>query len=178
MENDTSRAVEEKSATNQFVVFTLGDNEFAVPIEQVQEILVLGRLTKVPKVPGVIEGVINVRGKIIPVVNLCRRFEIQGRPWDLETRIIVVEVADQTIGMIVDMVTEVAKIPLEAIELPPPLITIVSPKFLTGVGKLGSRILVILNLERVLSPEELLELGATKGVRAESREAASASMHG
>ena len=171
-----ARPAEGMGVANQFVVFRLGDNEFAVPIEQVQEILVLGRLTRVPKLPEFIEGIINVRGRIVPVVNLCKRFDIQGRPWDLETRIIVVEVAEQTIGMIVDMVTEVAKIPLTAVEPPPPLITTVSPKFLTGIGKLENRILVILDLERVLSPAELLEVSAPGGVAAASREAEATSM--
>jgi purine-binding chemotaxis protein CheW len=153
-------AAESRSGIQQFVVFRLGDNDFAVPIEQVQEILVFTPLARIPKVPGFIEGIINVRGKIIPVVNLCERLNLSGRPRDQETRIVVVEVAEQTVGMIVDMVTEVAKLPPKAIEPPPPLITTVSPRFVTGVGKEGGRILVILNLDRLLSPEEMAEIGA------------------
>jgi len=171
-----SPAVDGKRDINQFVVFRLGDNEFAVGIEQVQEILVFSRPTRVPRLPGFIEGIINVRGKIVPVMNLCERFEIQGHAWDSETRIIVVEVAGQTIGLVLDMVTEVTRIPLAAIEPPPPLITTVASQFVTGVGKLGDRILVLLNLERVLSPGELLEVEARRGLPAERSEVGSAAM--
>ena len=150
-------------SVSQFVVFKLGDNEFAVTIQQVQEILALGTLARVPKVPDFIEGIVNVRGKIIPVLNLARRLGLPGRARDQDTRIIVAEVAQQTVGMIVDIVTEVIKFPASAIEPPPLLITTVSPKFVTGVGKLEKRILVILNLDRLLSPEEMAEMTVATG---------------
>ena len=161
-------------ALNQFVVFKLGGNEFAVAIEQVQEILVLGPVARVPKTPGFIEGIINVRGKIIPVLNLRKRLEIAGAARDQDARIIVAEVDEQTVGMIVDLVTEVVKFPVSAIEPPPPLITTVSPRFVMGVGKRDGRILVILNLDRILSPEEMSELSATTGARAGSHASATA----
>jgi len=161
-------------ALNQFVVFKLGGNEFAVAIEQVQEILVLGPVARVPKTPGFIEGIINVRGKIIPVLNLRKRLEIAGAARDQDARIIVAEVDEQTVGMIVDLVTEVVKFPVSGLEPPPPLITTVSPRFVTSVGKLDGRILVILNLDRILSPEEMSELRATTGARAGSHESATA----
>lgn len=143
--------------TAQYVVFTLGGNEFSVAIEQVQEILVLGKLTVVPRVPRFIEGIVNVRGKIVPVINLCKQFGITGRAWGAETRIVVAEVDEQTVGMIVDLVSEVVRIPLAAIEAPPPMISIVATAYLRGIAKLGNRILVLLNLEKVLSPDELVE---------------------
>ena len=152
-----------EGSMSQFVVFKLGENEFAVTIQQVQEILALGTLARVPKVPDFIEGIVNVRGKIIPVLNLARRLGLPGRSRDQDTRIIVVEVAEQTVGMIVDIVTEVIKFPASAVEPPPLLITTVSPKFVTGVGKLEKRILVILNLDRLLSPEEMAEMGGVVG---------------
>ena len=161
-------------ALNQFVVFKLGGNEFAVAIEQVQEILVLGPVARVPKTPGFIEGIINVRGKIIPVLNLRKRLEIAGAARDQDARIIVAEVDEQTVGMIVDLVTEVVKLPVSGLEPPPPLITTVSPRFVTSVGKLDGRILVILNLDRILSPEEMSELSATTGARAGRHESATA----
>ena len=161
-----SPAVDGKRDINQFVVFRLGDNEFAVSIEQVQEILIFSRPTRVPRLPRFIEGIINVRGKIVPVINLRERFEIPSRAQDSDTRIIVVEVAEQTIGMVVDMVTEVTRLPLAAIEPPPSLIATVSSTFVTGIGKLDGRILVLLDLERMLSPDELLAVGAPQEVPA------------
>jgi purine-binding chemotaxis protein CheW len=155
------RAVDQQTAMRQFVVFKLGDNEFGVAIEQVQEILILGALARIPKAPAFIEGIVNVRGKILPVLNLCRRLEIPARAHNPEARIIVVESGDQTVGMIVDMVTEVVKFPSTGIEPPPPLITTVAAKFVTGVGKLDGRLLVILNLDRILSADELLEVAGT-----------------
>src|SRR2546430_17660878 len=128
-------------AVNQFVVFKLGGNEFAVAIEQVQEILVLGPIARVPKTPGFIEGIINVRGKIIPVLNLRKRLEIAGPARDQDARIIVAEEDAQTVGMIVDLVTEEEKFPVSAIEPPPTLITTVSPRFAMGVRRRYRRIL-------------------------------------
>ncbi|MDP2627267.1 MAG: chemotaxis protein CheW [Candidatus Rokubacteria bacterium] len=157
----------------QYVVFTLGTSEFAAPIEAVQEILVFGRVTLVPNVPAFIEGVINVRGKVIPVINLARRFGMPGKPWGPETRTVVVEVGEQTVGMIVDSVTEVIKLPPSAIEPPPPLITLVASRFLLGVGKLGERIVVLLNLDRVLSADELLDLARAGSEAAPAQLAAS-----
>lgn len=153
-------AAERRTGTGQFVAFRLGDSEFGAAIDQVREILVFGRSTVVPKVPEFIEGVINVRGKVIPVLNLAKRFGIPGRPPGPETRVVVVEAAEQVVGMVVDSVTEVIKVPFDAIEPPPPLIAAISARFLHGIAKLEDRILVILNLDRVLSPEELLELRA------------------
>src|SRR5690242_7017678 len=124
MERGTSQlggqASEPAGAVGQLVVFRLGDNEFAVAIEQVQEILALGPLARVPKTPAFVEGIINVRGRIIPVLNLSKRLGIPGRDRDGDTRIVVAEVAEQTVGLIVDMVTEVLKLPLSGIEPPPP----------------------------------------------------------
>jgi purine-binding chemotaxis protein CheW len=170
------RTVDHQNAVSQFVVFKLGDNEFGVAIERVQEILILGPLARVPKAPAFVEGIVNVRGKILPVLNLCKRLGIATRGQNDDARIIVVESADQTVGMIVDMVTEVVKFPSAGIEPPPPLITTVAAKFVTGVvGKPNSRILVILNLDRILSSDELLEVAGTAGTMAEPREAASVS---
>jgi purine-binding chemotaxis protein CheW len=159
-----------KAAGGQFVIFQLGDSDFAVPITLVQEILVVGRITIVPRVPAFIEGVINVRGSVIPVLSLSTRFGIRGRPRGAESRIVVVHVGEQTVGMIVDAVTEVVRLPGEAIEPPPPLITTVSARFLAGIGKLGERVLVILDLDRILSQEEMLAL-ARSGVGGEGARA-------
>jgi purine-binding chemotaxis protein CheW len=157
------RAGDHRNAMSQFVVFKLGDNEFGVAIEQVQEILILGALARIPKAPAFIEGIVNVRGKILPVLNLCQRLEIPARAQNQEARIIVVESGEQTVGMIVDMVTEVVKFPSTGIEPPPPLITTVAAKFVTGVGTLDGRVLVILNLDRILSADELLEAAGVAG---------------
>ena len=106
----------------QLVSFNLGDEEFGVEILRVQEINRVMDITKIPKSPDFVDGVINLRGKVIPVINLRRRFGLEEREDDKNTRIVVVEIDAKTIGFIVDAVSEVLRIPSSTIEPPPPLV--------------------------------------------------------
>ena len=144
----------------QLVVFQIrpGDGgpvqEFAVPITQVQEINRLTNPTKIPNAPDFVEGVINLRESIIPVIDLKKRFNIVKSGQSEDTRIIVVEVSGYTIGVIVDAVSEVLRINEEAIEPPPRFIAGIAHEYLTGVGKVGERLLILLDLDKVFSVEE------------------------
>lgn len=146
----------------QLVVFTLKDGdsicEYGVPITQVQEINRLTTPTKLPKAPTFVEGVINLRGKVIPVIDLKKRFEMEGSQYTDNTRIIVVEIAGHTVGMIVDEVTEVLRISANNVEPPPSIIGGVTADYLRGVGKLGERLLVLLDLHQILTRSESEEL--------------------
>lgn len=143
----------------QLVVFRLGTEEFGVEILQVQEIILLSPITRVPKAPGFVEGVINLRGEIIPVVDLRKRFGLEAGELKEDARIVVVDVADNLVGMIVDEVTQPLSLPTSQIQPPPPLAGGVEAAYLRGIGKLADRLIVILNLERALSSQEVEALG-------------------
>ena len=147
---------EEKKKEYQLVVFKIGDEEFGVDISQVREIVRLIEVTYMPRAPVFIEGVVNLRGQIVAVIDLAKRLDIPSRPRGEATRIIVIEIGENTVGMIVDSVSEVLRISSGDIEEVPGLIeTEVPEHYIRGAGKLKDRLLVLLDLSRVLSHEEV-----------------------
>ncbi|NLK51644.1 MAG: chemotaxis protein CheW [Syntrophomonadaceae bacterium] len=142
----------------QLVVFTLkADNslcEYGTPITQVKEIIRFTTPTRLPKAPAFLEGVINLRGKVISVIDLKKRFDMEINEYTDEARIIVVEIDGQTVGIIVDEVTEVLRLGLNDVEPPPSIMGGITAKYLQGVGKLGERLLVLLDLNKILSESE------------------------
>ncbi len=144
----------------QFVNFRLRDEEYGVDIGSVREITRVVDISHIPESPSFIEGVTNLRGQIIPVVDLAKQFGLAPQEKLPESaRIVVTEVKGQTVGMIVDEVPEVIKIPEENIEPTPELIkTEIRKDYIKGVGKLENRLIVLLDLEKVLAPHELEEV--------------------
>ena len=143
----------------QIVAFFLENEEFAVEIGKVREVLKLVRITPLPRSYNYIEGVINLRGDIIPVVDLRKRFGLTTeKKRDDSSRIIIVELDDNDIGLIVDSVTEVIRISQDLIQLPPSNVAGARTDLIQGVGKINDRLLIILNLEKILSTEEQLTL--------------------
>lgn len=138
----------------QLVGFKLGEEEFAVDILAVQEINRMVEITKVPKAPAFVEGVINLRGKIIPIIDLRKRFKMNDKTLSKETRIVVVNVEKSTIGLIVDSVSEVLRLPLSTLEPPPDLISGIDVEYIRGVGKLDKRLLILLDLNKILTSQE------------------------
>jgi purine-binding chemotaxis protein CheW len=152
---DRMTGVGQSSTTQQFVGFRLGGEDYAIAITKIQEIIVMKPITRIPQVPGFIEGLINLRGSVIPVVNLRTLFGLEHRDLDDETRTIIVNVGDRTIGYIVDEVTQVMRIASDQIQPAPVSITSVSKQHIAGLAQLEDRLLVILEIERLLKPEEL-----------------------
>jgi purine-binding chemotaxis protein CheW len=143
----------------QLVVFELSGEEFGVDIMQVSEILPISKITRVPQAPECVKGLINLRGKIIVVIDLNRRLGFSSKESDSLSRIIIVEVRDTTIGMLVNSVYGVLKLPFSSVEPTPDMIkSKINSEYLTGVGKAGNRLLILLNLARVLGEEEIDEL--------------------
>jgi len=142
----------------QLVSFKIGEAEFGVDILRVQEINKMMDLTSVPNTPPFVEGVVNLRGRIIPVLNLRSRLGLDVKEYDSETRIIVVELIDKTIGFIVDEVKEVLRIPKSITEQPPEVVSGVDAEYITAIGKLEDRLLILLDLTKILSNEEQSEL--------------------
>jgi purine-binding chemotaxis protein CheW len=158
---DTNAGATAKSeALLQLVSFTVGNEEFGVDILKVQEINRMLDVTRIPNSPAHVVGVINLRGKVIPVVDLRQRFGMQQKVQDKSTRIVVVELSGRVIGFVVDAVNEVLRIPSSVTEPPPRIVTGVEAEYITAVGKLEDRLLILLNLEKLLLGEESLALAA------------------
>jgi purine-binding chemotaxis protein CheW len=134
----------------QLVSFMIGEEEFGVDILKVQEINRMSAVTRVPNAPEYVDGVINLRGKVIPIIDLRRRFGIERREHDKNTRIVVVELQGKVVGFVVDAVREVLRIPGSVTEPPPAAVADVNSEFITAVGKLDDRLLILLDLEKVL----------------------------
>lgn len=155
----------EQGRLRQLVSFRLADEEYGVEITKVQEIIRMQEITRVPQMPGFLEGVINLRGNVIPVIDLRKRFGMPAKDRDGETRIVVVNVEGRTIGVVVDSVAEVLRISSDQIEPPPSVVAGIGREYLLGVGKLAeNRLLILLDLEKVLSGREKAALTDVKGV--------------
>ena len=148
----------ETSELLQLVSFMIGDEEFAVDILIVQEIIRMLQITKVPNAPDFVDGVINLRGRIIPVIDLRCKMGMKRIEHDKNTRIVVVEVIGKTVGFIVDAVTEVLRIPSSITETPPEIVAGVNSEFIKAVGKLEDRLLILIDIEKILSSSEYKEL--------------------
>ncbi len=145
----------------QLVSFRLGEEEYGIDILHVQEINRIMEITHVPKCAYFVEGVVNLRGKVIPVLDLRKRFGLPVKENDKETRIIVVEIAGKTIGLIVDSVDEVLRLPVSTIDPTPPMVsTSIDAQCINGVGKLEDRLIIIIDIEKFLTEEEKSVLSA------------------
>ncbi len=138
----------------QLVTFSLGNEEFSVDILKVQEIIRLMELTRVPKAPKFIEGVINLRGKVIPVMDLRKRFSMPEAEDSSEARIIVVELDNATVGFRVDGVSEVLRLPADTVDPPPTMVYGIETEYIKGVGKLDDRLIILLDIDKVLTEDE------------------------
>ncbi|HZK44401.1 MAG TPA: chemotaxis protein CheW [Syntrophomonadaceae bacterium] len=150
----------------QLVVFTLNFDdqicEYGVPISKVNEIITIAPPTRMPQTPDFVEGIINLRGKIIPIIDLKKRFEMGKSDLTGESRSVVLEVENQTVGIIVDEVSEVLRLQVQDIEPPPAVIGGITAEYLTGVGKLEERLIILLDMDKIFSEKEKVEL-ATAG---------------
>ena len=139
----------------QLVGFRLDNEDYAIAITKIQEIILIKPITRIPQVPDFIEGLINLRGSVIPIVNLRKRFGLHPRELDDETRIIVVNIHDKTVGCIVDAVTQVMRINRDQIQPPPLGVLAVNHRYLAGLAKLDDRLMIILDIEKLFEAEEL-----------------------
>ena len=138
----------------------LDGEEYGLEILKVREIIGIMDITRVPRMSDFVKGVINLRGKVIPVVDLRLKFSLQPTEYNEETCIIVVDIG-MLVGMIVDTVQEVHDIPTANIEQPPQMGAAVDSSFILGMGKVGEQVKILLNIEKVLSPDEILSLQET-----------------
>ncbi len=142
----------------QLVGFKLGNEDFGIDISRVQEINMMMQLTKIPNSNKFIEGVVNLRGKIVPVVNLRERLGLSKKADDSRTKIIVSDVNNKLVGYIVDEVNEVLRISKSIIEPSPDIVTGIESELIEGVAKLEGRLLILLNLDKLLTTTEIKQL--------------------
>lgn len=139
----------------QLVSFKIGSEEFGVDILKVQEINRMVEITKVPQAPHYVEGVINLRGKVIPIVDLRKRFNLELKEYDKNTRIVVVDIGGNIMGLVVDSVSEVLRLPSSTIEPAPEIVTGINSEYIKGVAKLEDRLLIFLDLSKVIDMNEM-----------------------
>ncbi len=139
----------------QLVSFNLGSEEFGIDILKVQEINRMVEITKVPQAPHYVEGVINLRGKVIPVIDLRTKFGLQAKERDKNSRIVVCDVKGDIIGMVVDAVSEVLRIPGSTVEPPPAIAAGVDQHYISGVVKLEGRLLLFLDISRIATDVQI-----------------------
>jgi purine-binding chemotaxis protein CheW len=150
-----SDVVAKKKNTSQFVGFQIAGQDYAFRIEQIQEIVILDQVTKTPQVPAYVEGVSNLRGSIIPIINLRKLFGIEPKPVDSETRTVVVNVGERTMGCLVDTVSQVMRIPEENMQPAPETVTANGAHYISGFARQNGRLIILLDIDELLDPRKL-----------------------
>jgi len=142
--------------TLQLVIFSLLGEEFGVSIHDVREIISNTQITPVPQAPSFVEGVINLRGQIIPVVDLRKRFNLEENDHKEDAKVVIIEVDDNVLGLIVDSVSEVLNIPSDSINPPPALVANgIGAEYIKGIGQYNDKMIILIDLQKVFSAEEL-----------------------
>ncbi len=145
------------TGTLQLVSFRLGDEEYGMEITKIREIILMGEITQIPETPDYVKGLINLRSTVIPVIDLRIRFNLPVGEFTDETRIMVLNVGDKTIGIIVDAVSEVLRVANDKIAPPPPTVAGLGHDYLTGLVKLEDRLLILLDIDKLFGQEEVDE---------------------
>ena len=141
-------------AENQYVVFNLKEEEFGIDIMNVKEIIPYAKSIKVPNTPDFIEGIINYRGNVIPIINLRKRFKLGDQEISKDTRIIVIALENKEIGFVVDEASQTLRLNEDQIDPTPDIISGVDKRYIIGVGKVDERLLILIDLEKILTDEE------------------------
>lgn len=159
-EDDAFSGFEEQEDTQEgkYLTFRIGKEEYGIEIRYVTEIIGIQKVTDLPDTPNFVKGVINLRGKVIPVIDVRIRFELPEREYDERTCIIVVNINGTSVGLIVDSVSEVLDIPAEDIENPPKVNRGGGSRYIQGLGKVGESVKIILNIHRFLFEEEMEQI--------------------
>ncbi len=147
-----------KKEIRQMVTFSINTEEYGLEILKVQEVVRLPHITRLPKAPAFIKGVINLRGNIIPIIDLREKFGFEAIDYTETTRVIIVEVSEKLLGMIVDNVSQVVRVPESSIAPPPPVVSGITRHYLSGVVKMENRLIILLRVDEILSTEEVVQL--------------------
>lgn len=146
----------------QLVIFDLGGEHYGLDISTVEGIIKMQSITKMPQAPSYVEGVTNLRGMVVPVIDLRKRFGLAPQVETKDARIVVVYMGKAKVGMVVDGVSEVLRVSEESIEATPPMVTSVDTAFIRGIAKLENHLVTLLNLDQILSTDEQNKISALK----------------
>jgi purine-binding chemotaxis protein CheW len=155
MEPDLYDDEDEDTQKDKYLTFSVGTEEYGIEIGCVTEIIGIQKITDVPDMPQYIKGVINLRGKVIPVMDVRLRFRMPERAYDDRTCIVVVKVNGAAVGLVVDTVREVADIPQQQIEQPPDMVEAGGQGYIQGLGKIGEEVKILLDVEKLLRREDM-----------------------
>ncbi len=153
--DDINDEIEEDAQQDRYLTFHLGKESYGIEIRHVTEIIVMQEITKVPDLPEFIIGVVNLRGSVISVMDMRKRFHLESREIDDRTCIIVVDIKDLAIGLLVDTVNEVLNIPEEQVDPPPKTHSGIKSNYISGMGKVEDQVKILLDIEQILQEEEL-----------------------
>jgi purine-binding chemotaxis protein CheW len=160
MERDSreGRAAGREEQRLQMINFTVGGDEYAVEIQKVREVINFREITQLPKAPSFVKGIINLRGEVIPVIDLREKFGLSHEEYSAMTNVVIVEIGRKAVGVVVDSVRHVIRVAASDLAPSPPFIGGLSGKYVNGVAKLGERLIVVLDMEKILSASEMIAL--------------------
>lgn len=142
----------------QYIIFNLGEEEYALPITIVEEIVKIKNLIKVPQSKTYFAGIMDIRGKVVRMIDLAKRLNIKTAATIIGERAIVINLGGKSVGIIVDKVSHVVHFPANVIDPPPPSVKGISSRYITGVGKKDNRFIILIDVEKILNLEEISEL--------------------
>jgi purine-binding chemotaxis protein CheW len=156
-----SQKIEQAGAAElrHFISFSVGEEEYGLELLRVKEVIRARQITWIPRVPSFVKGIINLRGDVIPVIDLRQRFGLAPREHSATTRVIVVEVGGRLLGMVVDSASQAVRIPASQIEPPPPALGGLIQAYISGVAKVEEKLIILLNADSVLTVDERSSLG-------------------
>ncbi len=159
---DESKSRERNAAEmRQLISFTVGAEEYGLELLRVKEVIRMRQITWLPKAPPCVKGIINLRGDVIPIVDLRERFGLQQEQQTASTRVIVVEVGGKPVGMVVDSASQVVRVPADQFDPTPAVMGERSRDFITAVGKTGDRLIIMIDVDRILDSEEMSQIADT-----------------
>lgn len=158
LDDDLYDEDDEDTMENKYLTFSIGDEDYGIEIRYVTEIVGIQKITEVPDMPAFVKGVINLRGNVIPVMDIRRRFRMSDRDYDDRTCVIVVQVEETQVGLVVDTVKEVVDIPPDQVAPPPKVSQGQGGRFILGMGKLDDEVKILLDINKLLHDEELAQV--------------------
>ncbi|MDY6851788.1 MAG: chemotaxis protein CheW [Thermodesulfobacteriota bacterium] len=160
LDNDLDDEEDEDTQKDKYLTFHLAQEEYGVELYYVLEVIGMQKITEMPDMPAFIKGLINLRGQVIPVMDVRLRFGMEPREYDERTCVVVVNIQDISIGLVVDEVEEVLNIPKEQVQPPPKISRMEGGRFIQGLGKVGDGVKILLDVNELLFEEELEQVAS------------------
>jgi purine-binding chemotaxis protein CheW len=152
--------VKEAEELRQLISFSVGEEEYGLELLRVKEVIRMREITWLPKAPSFVKGIINLRGDVIPIIDLRDKFGLESREDTAQTRVIVVEIEGRLLGLVVDSASQVVRIAADQIDPPPSVPGGFSQELITGVGKIDDRLVILLNADSILTAGEKMALSS------------------